>query len=268
MDLARKIAKVPFSVVFHFPPSLVPHRYDEFRRWRFHKDAEHLIGVSQATAREVELWAGRSCDVISHAVDTELFKPDAAIRARTRLELRVPTGAPVLVSVAALEERKGMQWVIQALPGILEEYNDTRYWIVGDGPYRASLEEQIRALGLQEHVFLAGFQKDVKPYLAASDVALLLSHGEAYSVSLLESAAMGLPIITSCHEPFPEIVRPEWGEMVDEKDRMVLVRKIIDLLSGPDLREYKGKQARAWVKSQHSWAQVAGQYRDLVEAIK
>ena len=59
LQLARLFKPVPFSIVFHFPPSLVPHRYDEFKRWNFHRKAEHLIGVSRATSDEVEKWADR-----------------------------------------------------------------------------------------------------------------------------------------------------------------------------------------------------------------
>jgi len=111
--LARLIRRIPFSVVFHFPPSLVPHRYREFKRWKFQGSAQHLIAVSQATAREVEQWAGRTCIVIGHGVDTQRFRPDAVLRAQVRRELGLGPAVPILISVAALEERKGMQWVLR-----------------------------------------------------------------------------------------------------------------------------------------------------------
>jgi glycosyltransferase involved in cell wall biosynthesis len=264
LNLAQRITNIPFSVVFHFPPSLVPHRYRAFERWGFRKCAAHLIAVSQATADEVEKWSGRPCAVIGHGVDTERFKPDLALRERTRRELGTSPDASVLISVAALEERKGMQWVIQAMPKVLERKADVHYWILGDGPYRTALEEQVHNLGLQSKVSFLGFQINVAPYLAASDAALLLSYREASPVSLLEFAAAGLPVITSCHEPFPELIQQDWGQMVAEENIGQVSQTIIALLSDIKTRTSRGLQARNYAIEYHQWNQVARQYQELV----
>ncbi len=265
LNLAQRIINVPFSVVFHFPPSLVPHRYRGFERWGFHKNAAHLIAVSQTTANEVERWSGRRSSVIGHGVNTERFKPDMALRERTRHELNVSPDASVLISVAALEERKGVQWVIQAIPKVLERKTDVHYWVLGDGSCRARLEEQVRNLGLQSKVSFFGFQKSVEPYLAASDVALLLSYGEASPVSLLEFAAAGLPVITSCHEPFPELVHQDWGQTVSEQSIDQVGQAILALLSDIEVRASMGLRARNDAIERHQWNQVARQYRELIE---
>lgn len=264
LHLARFVRPIPFSVVFHFPPSLVPHRYREFERWFFQSDAKHLIAVSQATAKEVVQWAGCSCEVIGHGVDTGRFRPDAALRKQVRQELGITDESPVLISVAAMEERKGMQWVIRAMPKVLEKSPDTRYLILGDGPYQAELERLVCNLSLQSKVLFLGFQRDVEPYLAASDIAMLLSWGEASPVSLLEFAAAGLPVLTSLHPPFPDLIQPDWGQMVSEQDVEQLSRAILGLLLDAELRIRQGARARTWVSENHDWHQVARQYIDLV----
>jgi len=265
LRLARMVRPIPFSVVLHFPPSLVPHRYHEFERWGFQRDAVNLIAVSQTTAKEVEQWAGRPCAVIGHGVDTQRFRPDAALRVQVRQGLGLGQDVPVLISVSALEERKGMQWVIQAMPKVLEKMPGTRYWIIGDGPYREKLEAQVYGLNLHNNVMFLGFQKDIVSYLSASDVALLLSKGEASPVSLLEFAAAGLPVLTSPHSPFPELVQPEWGQMVQEQDTEQLSQEIIQLLTNPYLRSKRGAAGRVWVTKNHIWHQVARQYKGLLE---
>lgn len=266
LQLARLIRAIPFSVIFEFPPSLVPHRYREFAHWGFQRDAAHLIAVSQATAGEVQQWAGRPCAIIGHGVDTQHFRPDPVWRAQTRQALKVEENTPVLISVAALEERKGMQWVIQSMPKVLEKIPNTRYWILGEGSYKKELERQICDLGLQNNILLLGFQHDVAPYLAASDIALLLSWGEASPVSLLEFAASGLPVITSPHPPFPELIQPDWGQIVPEQDTEQLSQEIIQLISTPALRLTRGLAGRAWATQNHLWSQVAGQYASLIKA--
>ena len=264
LRLARLVHPISYSVVFHFPPSLVPHRYHEFARWNFQRDAAHLIAVSQATAREVEPWAGRPCAVIGHGVDTERFRPDPVLHAQIRRDLGLGADTPVLISVAALEERKGMQWVIQAMPKIREKFPDVRYLILGDGPYQAELERRVGDLGLQKNVLFLGFLRNVAPYLAASDIAFLLSWGEASPVSLLEFAAAGLPVFTSPHPPFPDLVQTEWCQMVPEQDAEQLSQAIIESLSDSELRTRRGVRARVWVSENHVWSQVAQQYINLV----
>lgn len=265
LQITRLMRAVVFSVVFHFPPSLVPHRYREFERWGFQRDAIHLIAVSHATAREVEEWAKRPCIVIGHGVDTERFHPNLDWRARIRQELGVGEDTPVLISVAALEERKGMQWVIQAMPNVLEKMPNTRYWILGEGLYREKLERQVCDLSLQNNVLLLGFQRDVAPYLAASDIAVLMSRGEASPVSVLEFASSALPVITSQYPPFPELIRPDWGQNVSEQETERLSRAILELLLDVELRTRWGTRARTWVSENHVWAHVARQYIDLGE---
>src|SRR5688500_11009050 len=84
---ASRLTPVRHSVVFHFPRSLVPHRYHEFKRWGFDESANHLIAVSHATAREVQQWANRYCKVIGHGVAVDRFRPDPVLRAQVRKQL-------------------------------------------------------------------------------------------------------------------------------------------------------------------------------------
>ena len=59
--LARLFRRLPFSVVFHFPPSLVPHQYRAFTCWGFQRAARHLVAVSRATSDEVQAWGSNLC---------------------------------------------------------------------------------------------------------------------------------------------------------------------------------------------------------------
>ncbi len=157
--LVRLMRPIHFSVVYHFPITQVPHHYREFERWYFQRDAQHLIAVSQETGREVEQWAGRHCTVIGHGVDTQRFHPDMALRAQICQDLGLVQETPVLITVAELEERKGVQFVIQAMPKVLDEMPDTRYLIIGDGPHRDKLIQLASSLNLQKNVFFLGIKE-------------------------------------------------------------------------------------------------------------
>lgn len=264
LRFARAIKPIPFSVVFHYPRSQVPHRYQEFKRWHFDRDAAHLIGVSQATANEAEAWSGRPCVVIEHGVDEQRFHPDSEMRNQMRLSQGLSEDDLVLISVAALEERKGVQWVIRALPELLQHRENIRYWVLGDGPYRGQLDDLTKQLRIEDKVTFWGTILDVEPYLAASDIAFLLSYGEASPVSLLEFISSDLPVITSKHPPFPELVKPKWGIMVDETNADDLVQAILELSRNPTLRRQMGKAGREWVQASHTWQRVAERYKALI----
>ncbi len=265
LSIANLFRFIPFSVVFHFPPSLVPYRYLEFKRWKFDRISQHLIGVSQSTAEEVSKWAERSCVTIGHGVDPERFSPDPILRRKTRIELQIDETFPVLISVAAFEERKGMQWVLRAMPDLLTRFPDLHYVVVGDGPYRADLEHLISELALEDRVHLVGQQSDVRPFLSTADIFMVLSKGEASSISLLEALSCSLPCITSHHPPFDELTRPEFGLQVDEQNINQVSSAITGLLLNPELRLSMGAAAREWVKEHYSWSNIARQYRQLIE---
>ncbi|MHB9034781.1 MAG: glycosyltransferase family 4 protein, partial [Anaerolineae bacterium] len=264
LRLARLLVHIPFSVVFHFPPSQVAHRYREFKRWHFNRDAQHLVAVSHATANEVEAWSGRSCLVIGHGVDTERFRPDSGLRVTTRQELGIGADDPILISVAALEERKGMQWVIRALPFLLKQIPDLYYVIVGAGPYLPNLASLVSEHGLEAHVHLLGSKLDVRPYLCAADVMMVLAKGEASSISLLEALACGLPAVTSLHPPFDELIQDEFGERVDETQPHQVAAAVTGLLGDQGKHIRMGAAGRARMTAHHSWVVAAECYRDLI----
>lgn len=68
--------------------------------------------------------------------------------------------------------------------------------MVGDGPLRSAVQEQVMQLDIQGKITLAGYQRDVRPWLAMSDVLLLTSDTEGMPGVVLEAAAMKVPSIS------------------------------------------------------------------------
>ena len=264
LRVLEPIKKVPFSVVFHFPPTVAPHRYRQFERWRFPRDATHFIAVSNHVANQVRDWSHRKCSVISNGVDTKRFRPDQARREQSRASLGIAPDADLLVTAAALEERKGIQYLIEALPLVLKSFPNTCYLVLGEGRYRKELETLIGNLGLERHVMLKGAVVDVEKYLCAADIGLLLSREEALGIAVLEYAASSLPVVTSQEPPFDDFVHDDWGIRVNERDSQELVDVIKALLADPVRRAMMGSAGRSWVETNYSWREVASDYRQLI----
>lgn len=249
-----------YAIVFHYPVDQVPHQYEAFARHAFAEKAEILIGVSEFTAAGVRRVFQRECYVVHNGTDPEAFAATPEHRTSGRALWGFPAEVPVLVTLAALEERKGIQWVIRALPLLAAEFPGIRYLVLGEGPFRGRLESLAAELGVGHMLHLAGSTDRVVASLAAADVGCLLSTGEASPVAVFEYMSMGLPSVTSKHDPFPEIISPEWGSMVDETDPREVVEALALLLRNRGLRSRMGKAAREEVLKRRTWPVVAEQY--------
>jgi len=256
LKLARK---QPFGIVFHYPLAQVTHRYREFQRYGLAERAAQMVSVSQYVATGVQEFFGTTSTVIHHGVDTERFRPDEERRRAKREELGVGDG-PLLVTAAALEERKGIQWLLRALPKILKRFPDAIYLILGGGDYRNVLEQLANELEVQAHVRFMGEQEDVTAFYQAADISLILSRGEASSLSALESLACEVPVIAARRPPFDELISDEYGVLVDEEDADAVAGVVVRLLGDPAARRAMGERGRAHVLEEFTWERAADEY--------
>jgi len=263
--LTRLFKKLRYDIVFHYPYQQVPHRYQEFLRFGTARKAEQIIAVSRFVAEGVQEFFGRESVVIGHGVDVNRFTPDPRVRERTRQELALDPEAQVLITAAALEERKGVQWVLQALPAVLQVFPQAVYLVLGDGPYRPQLEALATDLGLTEQVRFLGAQTEVTCYYQAADISLILARGEASSLFALESLACEVPVIAAQQQPFDELIQPRWGIMVNEADSREVAEATQLLLSDPALRRRMGEEGRRHILAHHTWDRVAEQYLALFQ---
>lgn len=254
-----------FGIVFHYPLAQVPHRYREFKRYSLAQRAAKIVSVSDYVALGVREFFRRDSTVIHHGVNPDRFKHDEEKRGTVRKELGVGE-APLLVTAAALEERKGIQWVLRALPKILERFPETIYLVLGGGGYRAVLEKLAADLGVQTHVHFLGEQQDVTPFYQAADISLILARGEASSLAALESLACETPVIASRRPPFSELISSDYGILVNEEDVSAVARAVEQLLGSDELRRVMGERGRACVRERFTWQRAAEQYMQVMKS--
>jgi glycosyltransferase involved in cell wall biosynthesis len=252
-------SKQRFGIVFHYPVQQAPHRYREFKRFGLAERATAMVSVSGYVADGVREFFGRDSKVIHHGVDSEQFRPDAEAGREKREELGLRNG-PLLLTAAALEERKGIQWVIKALPQVVARFPETTYLVAGEGKFRDELEQLVRDLKLESHVKFLGAQAAVAPFYQAADVSLILSRGEASSLSALESLACEVPVITARRPPFDELINDDCGVLVEEEDSAVVAQAIEMLLADPQKRKAMGARGRAQVQQEFTWPVAAEEY--------
>ena len=92
--------------------------------------------------------------------------------------------------------------------------------LVGDGPLRVAVEAEVRALGLQDQVWLAGMRSDVPVVLRGLHVFVLPSRAEGISNTILEAMASGLPVLATSVGGN--------AELVVEGEEQLLGQKLLD----------------------------------------
>jgi teichuronic acid biosynthesis glycosyltransferase TuaC len=163
------------------------------------QSAHGVVAVSAALKRRmVELGCpAEKIAVIRNGIERDVFYPREPAAARQRLGLAAD--ARVIVSVGALVPLKRMEFLIEAMPQILQCHPSAQLFIFGEGPERAALTAQIAAQNLQSRVFLPGAkpQAELAEWYAAADLFCLASQREGCPNVVIEALACGAPVVAS-----------------------------------------------------------------------
>jgi len=246
----------------HYPAEQVPHRYQILQSSRIVRLATRIIAVSNYVADGAREWLGRSVIVIHNGVDLAKFHP-APNKATAREQLGIPTNAPVLATVTALERRKGVHKVLMALPQVIQEFPGLVYLVAGDGPEKGRLMDLVKTLGLETHVYFLGAVTDPLPVYQAADVFMFLSKGEASPLALLEAMACGLPVIAAQRRPLEEFAAPLGTIFVNDTEPKQVAQAILELLHNPRQRTVMGQKNRQHTEEHFGWDVIAKRYLQL-----
>jgi glycosyltransferase involved in cell wall biosynthesis len=136
--------------------------------------------------------------VVYPPVDPAFATVDATARPAIRAHLGLHE-AHVLLNVKRLHPLAGQRHLLNAMPEVLGAIPDTRLVICGAGPLRTELEEAVCALGIGDHVTLAGLvdNEGIARFDQASDVFVLPSLLEACPTVALEALACGTTVVSS-----------------------------------------------------------------------
>ncbi len=185
---------------------------------------------------------------------------------RIRQALGLPTGGQVVGIMARLFPVKRHDIFLQAAALVNQAIPETRFAIVGDGPWRSYLEALSQKLGLESKVAFLGEQREVGPYLAAFDVAALTSETEGCSNSVLEAMAVGKPVVATDVGGNRELIdNGETGFLVPFGDPKALSEAIIRLLRDPVLARMIGERAKERTIHRFSLENMVNQYESLYE---
>lgn len=175
------------------------------------------------------------CRVIYFAVDVDRYKLSDTIRVEAE-KIRNTFGEPLILSVGRLVYYKGFSYLVQAMKEV-----SAHLLIIGAGPLKTYLSDEIADMGLCERVHIIDPVIDLVPYYHACDVFVLPScePSETFGVVQMEALACGKPVInTNLPSGVPEVsVEGRTGRTVPAKDASALADALQRTIS--DKEEYR-----------------------------
>jgi glycosyltransferase involved in cell wall biosynthesis len=194
-------------------------------------------------------------------------------RVRMKDKLGIP-GRTMISTFGLVDPRKGLEYVIEAMPAIVDRHPEALYLIAGqthpelrrrDGEkYRNQLIEKVTGLGMQEHVsFIDQYmgQRDIIDLLLASDIYVTpyLDPQQITSGTLAYALGAGKAIVSTPYLHAKEALADERGILVPFRDAKAVAEAIINLLDHPDrkkvleLNAYEYAKDMSWPKTGEHW---------------
>ena len=203
-------------------------------------------------------------------VDTELWRPDAALREQERLNLQIEGDTPLILFAGRLVAQKQPRVLAMTLERLAATGADFALAVAGDGPDLGSLRAALQAAGLSDRARLLGAvpTSRMRSLMAASDVFLLPSLWEGIAVSIYEAMASGLAVVVADVGGQRELVTADCGVLVARSDEAseaaAYVRALTPLLADAAQRLRLGRNARALVERSFRLDQMGARMNELV----
>lgn len=243
---AKMLLGIPYVIFFHGLDVRLAKASAWKRSWfkSIVREAEAIIANSVYTKDEIL----KNLKPFKRAI--EVIQPPP----KTMKSITEVRDKPIILSVARLVPRKGIDLAIAAFPKIISKIPDARYYIIGDGPERARLQAQIASLKLQESVILLGLVPDatLAEFYGRASVFLfpvreIGADVEGFGIAPLEASAHGVPVVASKSGGVEEVVGDGvTGILVPPGDVLALAEASIFILKNPALSKAMSEAGIKW----------------------
>lgn len=227
-----RLTGVPYVLTAHLGdvPGGVPEKTGRWFKWIYPftppiwKSAARVAAVSEFTRQLALAHYPVGIEVILNGVDLQAFNPG---------ELRVNDPPQVMFAGRFMEQKKPLQ-IVRTLAGLQDLA--WRCVLVGDGPLRPAVEQEIARAGLQERFHLPGWLSpdEVRDWFSRSDILFMPSRSEGLPVVGVQALAMGLALVMSrvggCVDLIEQGVN---GELLDKDDTAGFEKALRQLIGNP-----------------------------------
>lgn len=202
----------------------------------------------------------------AHVVPNGVAVPDHITRPAVWTE-RMHTEPPTIGWIGRMVPIKALELLIEAFRRLPGGESPPQLVLIGDGPERGALEQQVANAGLSDRVLFTGFVTDPERWFEGMDLFVLPSHHEGAPIALLDALAHGVPVIASAVGGIPDIIGASGGAvLVRERDAASWASALGNALAHPEEMARIGRRGRELVKREYSLERMAARYAELYGA--
>lgn len=234
--------------------------------WLLSRFAYRVVGCSEHTSQQLikyEKISPKKIITIPNGIDGSRFQLEINKSAKRR-DLGIRANGPVLGVASRLTRQKGITYLLQAMPAILQAHPDTTLVVAGNGDLREALQREAVQLGIEQSVCFCGARKDIPELLHLFDIYVMPSLWEGLPMILLEAMAAGCPIIATDVGGNGSAVNHErTGLLVPPESSEALAQAIVELLDKPALRRQYADAAQLLFERDFSAKSMTARYEEL-----
>lgn len=245
-------------------------RYLHIRDFEVHKLMQTHICVVAKSAYFHALNLGVPASklrFIANGVDTEIFHPMAKTDYLHSI-INVSPATPLIGFIGRLSHEKGPEVFVQVASMVLKRFEKYHFVLVGDGPMRQKLKDDIDNMGLNDYVHMAGLQSDMPQVYSSLDLVVSTSYSEAMPLAIIEAMASGLPVIATNVGGVIDIVEVgRTGLLNGVGDLNGMANNIVTMMSDESARIEMGKAARKRAEANFELSNSVGQTSELISSL-
>ncbi len=226
--------------------------------------AKKIIGVSSEIVLDLKRkhFKENRLEVIDNGIPIGQFNNTRNEQLRLGLGLRPEDCAVVIVGRLARE--KGHEIFLKAANLVIKRIQNVKFVIVGNGPLRKELEEQVANLGLSKYVIFTGVRQDMPAVYACCDIMVNASYKEGLPMTILEAMASRLPVIATRVGAVGDVIKDaENGALLKAGDVDGLALAIVGLVQDKEKRQALAEAAYRDVCSRFSDVRMAQKYKQV-----
>lgn len=275
---------IPYVVYAHAQELMPPYTSPRSRKMRKVLNGAALLFVhSDYTKRVLREYVPEEkiCKIPAGADLTTFFPQPPKKSLVKSLGLK---GKKVLLSVARLEDYKGIDFVLRSLPSIIARVPNVHYLIVGTGEDYGRLVNLVASLGVSDHVTFIGDVEDTAPYYNLCDLFILCSRDcskrgpdcphpgrvEGFGVVFVEASACGKPVIGGMSGGVPDaVIDRKTGLLVNPTDVDAIATSVVKILTKPNYAKSLGNKGRRFAAQVANYDLIARQVeREIASVLK
>lgn len=249
-----------FEEYLHHYVPLMPRAVMRFVARRFTVSQCNVLDTLVVPSRAMEqalLEYGVQCPMHIIPTGMEMDRFAGGDGQRFRAQLGIAPGQPVLVHVGRIAHEKNIDFLFRMFAIVVRSKPGAVFVVAGEGPALASCKAYVRSLGLAQHVRFVGYlsrERELLDCYRTGDLFVFSSKTETQGLVLLESMALGIPVVSTAHMGTADIVNPQRGAHVAPDDEGEFASIVMRLLEDAPRRAAMSAEARAYAAT---WSATA-----------